>query len=294
MMRSRPPSRRGGPRTGQPLRPRGAAAASRRLATPLGLTAAPACARGGLRSVRARFVFGAESCAARPGLRSVRDTTARVLGSASPRRYRHRRRTSAVAEQEASRIATTGTADPAVTASAGSLLVTLPWGSGEGQVGLARPVEGLTRGPEALAVAPDGRIAVLDSVNRRVLFLDAARPGDGYGSGAARRAALPRRRRRPALRARLRRRPAAGHARLERRRLWHAGRCPNLPDVVTGLFATSRGPCVEVAHDSVFLVARDGPGQGRGRPRGRHADSRRPTRPGLAPLARRAAGRALT
>ena len=48
----------------------------------------------------------------------------------------------------------------------------LPWGSGPGAVGLATQAEGLARGPEALAVAPDGRIAILDSVNRRVVTLD--------------------------------------------------------------------------------------------------------------------------
>jgi hypothetical protein len=62
-------------------------------------------------------------------------------------------------------------ADPPV--SPGKLLVTLPWGDGPGQVGLQSPGEGLRRGPEALAVAPDGPIAVLDSVNRRVLLLSA-------------------------------------------------------------------------------------------------------------------------
>jgi hypothetical protein len=60
-------------------------------------------------------------------------------------------------------------ADPPV--STGRLLVTLPWGTGPAQVGLQSPGEGLRRGPEALAVAPDGLIAVLDSVNQRVLVL---------------------------------------------------------------------------------------------------------------------------
>jgi hypothetical protein len=58
--------------------------------------------------------------------------------------------------------------------SAGFLLVTLPWGDGPGQVGLQRPSEGLSRGPEALAVAPDGLIALLDSVNHRVMLLSSA------------------------------------------------------------------------------------------------------------------------
>ena len=63
-------------------------------------------------------------------------------------------------------------ADPPV--SAGSLLVTLPWGDGPGQVGLQRPSEGLSRGPEALAVAPDGLVALLDSVNHRIMLLSSA------------------------------------------------------------------------------------------------------------------------
>jgi hypothetical protein len=56
-------------------------------------------------------------------------------------------------------------------ASGGSPLFTLPWGDGPGQVGFVRRAEEESRGPEALAVAPDGRVAVLDSVNSRLLLL---------------------------------------------------------------------------------------------------------------------------
>jgi hypothetical protein len=63
-------------------------------------------------------------------------------------------------------------ADPPV--SAGTLLVTLPWGDGPGQVGLQRPGEGLSRGPEALAVASDGVVALLDSVNHRIMLISPA------------------------------------------------------------------------------------------------------------------------
>lgn len=55
--------------------------------------------------------------------------------------------------------------------SEGELLVRLPWGDGPGEVGLAAPPEGLSRGPESLAVSPEGSLFVLDSVNRRLLTL---------------------------------------------------------------------------------------------------------------------------
>ena len=71
------------------------------------------------------------------------------------------------------------------TPSVGVHLVTLPWGSGPGAVGLARPLDGLARGPEALAVAPDGRIAILDSVNRRVVTLDSSGAYPGRRAGRA-------------------------------------------------------------------------------------------------------------
>lgn len=137
--------------------------------------------------------------------------------------------------------------------STGSLLVTLPWGSGAGQVGLRAPAEGLTSGPEALAVAPDGRVAVLDSVNERVVLLE---PSGAFASSVAVSLAAPRF-------------LAATNDRLyvldcdsDRRLLtldW-AGTVleelvlPDLEDVVTGLFATDSGPCIEVAHKNTFLM----------------------------------------
>ena len=141
----------------------------------------------------------------------------------------------------------------AATPSSGTLLVTLPWGSGPGQVGLTQPTEGLTRGPEALAVSPNGRIAVLDSVNRRVLFLDS----QGQVTGSA------------FVKLQEPRFLAVTDGRVyvldcdSSRKLvmmsWTGSYCciaslPSLPDVVTGLFATANGPCVEVAHDQVFRV----------------------------------------
>ena len=137
--------------------------------------------------------------------------------------------------------------------SSGVLLTTLPWGTGAGQVGLEQPSEGLTRGPEALAVSPDGRIAVLDSVNRRVVFLDS-------GGQQTRCAQL------------LLSEPRfiavtdscvyvldCDESRSVEKLDWAGTSCgrmmlPALPDVVTGLFATLSGPCVEIAHDQVYLL----------------------------------------
>lgn len=50
----------------------------------------------------------------------------------------------------------------------------LPWGSGEGQVGLVplRP-ERPPRGPLSVALSPDGSVWVLDQVNHRIVHLDA-------------------------------------------------------------------------------------------------------------------------
>ncbi len=134
-----------------------------------------------------------------------------------------------------------------------SPLFTLPWGDGEGQVGLLRPVEGLTRGPEALAAAADGRMAVLDSVNRRIVFLD--RLGEYVGTAEV-----------PLAEPRF---LAVDDERVyvldcDADRLlvtmdWSGVvlatmPVPEFPDLITGLFATSEGACVEVAHDVVLLM----------------------------------------
>ena len=152
--------------------------------------------------------------------------------------------------------ATTGTlpAQPVpLEPSLGRQLVTLPWGDGAGQVGLVRLSEGLTRGPEALAVAPDGRMVILDSVNSRLVLLGA----DGSFSGSI------------ALSLSQPRFLAVANGSIyvldadtDRQLVcldWqgaqiHSAQLPPLDDVVTGLFATDDGPCVEVAHDQVFAV----------------------------------------
>lgn len=140
--------------------------------------------------------------------------------------------------------------------SPGQLLVTLPWGAGAGEVGLTRPQEGLAHGPEALAVAPDGRIAVLDSVNKRVVCLN---PGGAFLRDIPVPLAEPR------------------FLAVDSERLyvldcdndralavldWEGQALnmlvlPDLPDVVTGLFATAQGPSVEVAHESTYLLTGD-------------------------------------
>jgi hypothetical protein len=150
-------------------------------------------------------------------------------------------------------------ADTEPAAPAGSLLVTLPWGSGDGQVGLLQPTEGLVQGPEALAIAPDGRVAVLDSANHRLLLLDPA--GQIVGTIAV---ALAQ----PRFLAVDDNKLYVLDCDADRRLAvfaWDGAdlgtlALPPLTDVVTGLFATSAGPCVEVAHESAFLVSQ--PAQG--------------------------------
>jgi hypothetical protein len=58
--------------------------------------------------------------------------------------------------------------------SAGVALFTLPWGDDAGQVGLSRRDDEEARGPEAFAVSDDGRFALIDSVNGRLLLLSPA------------------------------------------------------------------------------------------------------------------------
>ena len=142
--------------------------------------------------------------------------------------------------------------------SAGTVLAALPWGDGEGQVGLALPAEGLARGPEAVAIAPDGRVAILDSVNHRLVLLDAQ---GAFSSTITVPLAEPR-----FLAVNDDRiyvldcdldRQLAGLA-------WTGEELlrldlPALDDVVTGLFATKHGPCVEVAHESTYLLRSEGP-----------------------------------
>ena len=151
------------------------------------------------------------------------------------------------------------TTDPApiklvpVEPSPGRQLVTLPWGSGAGQVGLVRPAEGLTRGPEALAVAPDGRMVVLDSVNSRLVLLAA----DGSFSGT-----IPLTLSQPRFLAVDNGLIYVLDADTDQQLVcvdWQGTKLrsthlPAVDDVVTGLFVTADGPCVEVAHDAVFAV----------------------------------------
>ena len=135
----------------------------------------------------------------------------------------------------------------------GRALVTLPWGDGDGEVGLSQPGEGLTRGPEALAVAPDGRIAILDSVNSRLVLLA------GDGSFAAN---VPLALAQPRFLAVDNDVLYVLDADADRKLVYldwqgaevRSAQIPVLDDAVTGLFATDGGPCVEVAHDNVFLI----------------------------------------
>jgi hypothetical protein len=144
--------------------------------------------------------------------------------------------------------------DSMPSASNGVRLVTFPWGSNQGEVGLAAPAEGLKRGPEALAVAPDGRVAVLDSVNHRLLTLDPS------GTVSA---TIPLTLSEPRFLSVSGSRIYVLDVDRDHRVLaldW-AGRIVGSLDVaafddpVTGLFAVDDGVCIETGHEDVELIA---------------------------------------
>jgi len=138
----------------------------------------------------------------------------------------------------------------------GDLLVTLPWGRGLGEVGLADTTEGLSRGPEALAVAPDGRIAILDSVSGRLLLLDPS--GKPFLS-------IPVPLDAPRFLAVDDNRLHVLDCDSKRQMITFAWNgetlgvidLPESSEVVTGIFATDQGPCVELSHDAVLLLSEE-------------------------------------
>ena len=151
---------------------------------------------------------------------------------------------------------TTSTKTSGETAEIGTLLVKLPWGSGPGQVGLFTQNEGLSHGPEALAMAPDGRVAILDSVNHRLVLLDTK---GSFTNSIVLELAEPRF-------------LAVSDTALYvldcdsdqelatfdwNGNLQGVARLPELEDVVSGLFATDAGPCVEIAHEYTLLLGED-------------------------------------
>ncbi len=52
------------------------------------------------------------------------------------------------------------------------VVLQLPWGKGDGQVGRAIGSEGPSFGPDAIDIGPNGTIAILDEVNNRVILAD--------------------------------------------------------------------------------------------------------------------------
>jgi len=111
----------------------------------------------------------------------------------------------------------------------------------------------LAQGPQSLAIAPDGRIAILDSVNHRILELD----GKGTVTSSV---AVPLAE--PRFLAVTADRLFVLDCDTDRRLLvldW-AGQAvdsisvPAFDDPVSSLFATDRGPYLELAHQRVYLV----------------------------------------
>lgn len=229
-----------------PSRPEPCSRARRRVAPALSLlVGASVCALAASALLVPGFVFGATATEVTEAVRAADVTEESAAGDSTESMNRD------------VSVSTTEEPSSPSTTSKGALLVTLPWGVGAGEVGLAKPTEGLVRGPEALAIAADGRVAVLDSVNRRLVYLDAA--GLVTGNTTV-----------PLSEPRF---LAVDDKRLyvldcDADRLlvtldWNGSlldttALPELDDVVTGVFATPQGPSIEIAHDSVFLLQATG------------------------------------
>ena len=261
MMRSRPPSPGG---TRRPFRRRVAS-----WATLACLVALAALAAGAL--FTPTFVFGSQAGSPHPGPEVVVESslpagpgnTAGTTTPAAPTGGASAASAASAPSAGASPVSAAAANLGDLVPSTGDLLVTLPWGSEDGEVGLVQPVEGLVRGPDALAVAPDGRIVVLDSVNCRLVLLNST----GAVTGTV---AIPLAE--PRFLAVTNERMYVLDCDSDHRLLtlyWSGLQCasamlPDLPDAVTGLFATSSGPCVEVAHQKVYRISKRAPGRNLG------------------------------